>query len=175
MGRRLLSLMSWLKKFLVQVLVGCLVASCLVVILLWSKFPDIILFWILFAALDVVTIATLWFACGDIKEMYMRLFRGWKSTAQKRPLTPNLVNTILTVALTTFILPVLFWALWRPSLLKEVLVLTKDQVVSSNVIIQRPLFQSSSCLTLEIAINILSFIRSLAGRGLDITGTDHPR
>lgn len=132
--------MSWLKTFLVQVLVGCLVASCLVVILPWSIFPDMILLWILFAALDVVIIMTLWFAWGDIKEMYRRLFRGWKNTAQKRPLTPNLVNTILTVSLTIVILPVLFWALWRPSLLKEVLVLTKDQVVSSNVIIRRPLF-----------------------------------
>lgn len=125
------AVVSCFDRLLVQVLVGCLLTSCLVVILGWSRGSDSIPFWIFFGALDLVIIVALLLGRREIVEVYSQGLAGWRATAQKRPLTPNLVNTMLTATLTGAILPILFWIMWRPSLLKEVLVLTRDEVVST--------------------------------------------
>lgn len=139
------ALVSCLNKFLVQVLVGCLLTSCLVLILGWPRTSDAVFFWVFFGALDLVMITVILLRMREISGMYKREIvgmysygtTGWKRTTQSRSLTPNLLNTVLTAALTGAILPILFWTTWRPSLLREVLVLTRDQVVSgTNILVQ---------------------------------------
>lgn len=76
-------LVSWLNKFLVQVLVGCLLACCLVVILAWSRISDTVFFWVFFGTLDLVIITGmgLLLAREEIAEMYSHGTTGWKRTA----------------------------------------------------------------------------------------------